>query len=475
MDKLKELIIRSQRGEVEAYTEIVQRFKDMAVGYAFSVMGDFHLAEDAAQEAFIQAYQDLLKLSDPLAFPGWLRRIVFKHCDRIMRKKRPPLFSPEVIYEIPSAQQTPEEEFEQQEIKHQIHTMLEALPLQEQQVVALFYLSEHSRKEIAAFLEIPLTVVIYRLRSARIKLKKGMVPMAKSSFPDRASSTDDQFTEQIKFNLEQLPKNSTIVWLRSVEEDVCFPLFFEPDDYRVIQAQLDGEATFSSLMHQLFGSFLDQTQARLEEMRIAKVEEDTVYVELVFALGSEKIQLDVAVSNSTDGADIFALVLRFQSPIYISRKCLNVDVQAMVPIDRQVKHVADLARQEAVRLGHCYLGTEHFLLGMIKDSEGKAAQIMTHWGSKLEDIKKSIEDLVGPTDDTPGYPISIGQVLLPLTPRTQNVLDMAAEEARQQGVDCMDIEHLLLALARDKESISAQILETFGLGHEILKKEIGAK
>jgi bifunctional DNase/RNase len=179
---------------------------------------------------------------------------------------------------------------------------------------------------------------------------------------------------------------------------MCFPLFFEPDDYRVIQAQLDGEAVSSSLMHRLFRAFLDQTQARLEEIRIAKVEEDTVYAELVFALGSEKIQLDAPISNSTDGADIFALALRFQSPIYVSQKSLNADVQPMVPMDRQTKHVVDLAREEAVRLGHCYLGTEHLLLGMIKDSEGKAAQIMIHWGSKLEGIKKSVEDFVGPTD-----------------------------------------------------------------------------
>ena len=122
-------------------------------------------------------------------------------------------------------------------------------------------------------------------------------------------------------------------------------------------------------MHRLFRAFLDQTQARLEEIRIAKVEEDTIYAELVFALGSEKIQLDAPISNCTDGADIFALALRFQSPIYVSQKSLNADVQPMVPMDRQTKHVVDLAREEAVRLGHCYLGTEHVLLGMIKDSE----------------------------------------------------------------------------------------------------------
>jgi DNA-directed RNA polymerase specialized sigma24 family protein len=60
----------------------------MAVAYAYSLLGDFQLAEDAAQEAFIQAYRDLKTLREPLAFSSWLRRIVFNYCDRITRKKR---------------------------------------------------------------------------------------------------------------------------------------------------------------------------------------------------------------------------------------------------------------------------------------------------------------------------------------------------------------------------------------------------
>ncbi len=60
----------------------------MAVGYAFSELGDVHQAEDAAQESFLQAFVDLAQLRDPSAFPGWFRKIVYKHCDRIRRKRR---------------------------------------------------------------------------------------------------------------------------------------------------------------------------------------------------------------------------------------------------------------------------------------------------------------------------------------------------------------------------------------------------
>ena len=88
MEKLTALVMRARAGELDAYGELVRRLQDMAYGYAYSILCDFHLAEDAAQEAFIQAYRDLEKLREPEAFPGWLRRIVFKYCDRTRRARR---------------------------------------------------------------------------------------------------------------------------------------------------------------------------------------------------------------------------------------------------------------------------------------------------------------------------------------------------------------------------------------------------
>src|SRR5512136_3487163 len=83
-------VVAARRGDVEAFDALVRQFEDMAVGYAYSVLGDFGLAEDAAQDAFVQAYLDLKTLREPQAFPAWLRRLVFKQCDRITRRKRVP-------------------------------------------------------------------------------------------------------------------------------------------------------------------------------------------------------------------------------------------------------------------------------------------------------------------------------------------------------------------------------------------------
>ena len=70
MEELASLVVRARAGDLKAYGQVVRRFQDMAYGYAYSLLGDFHLAEDAAQEAFVQAYRDLGKLAIPAAFPG---------------------------------------------------------------------------------------------------------------------------------------------------------------------------------------------------------------------------------------------------------------------------------------------------------------------------------------------------------------------------------------------------------------------
>ena len=87
MEHLREALEQAKAGDVDGFAVLVERFQDMAVGYSYSILGDFHLAEDAAQEAFLEAYPNLHKVYGPEAFPSWFKRIVFKHCDRILRRK----------------------------------------------------------------------------------------------------------------------------------------------------------------------------------------------------------------------------------------------------------------------------------------------------------------------------------------------------------------------------------------------------
>ena len=79
-----------------AFEGLVLKFQDMAYGCAFGVLGDFHLAEDVAQDAFLAAYSDLQKLSEPAAFPGWFKHIVLRKAYRLSKVHREPLESMEI-------------------------------------------------------------------------------------------------------------------------------------------------------------------------------------------------------------------------------------------------------------------------------------------------------------------------------------------------------------------------------------------
>ncbi len=84
--ELRELVIAAQGGDTGAFAEVVRRFEGMAQRLGMAMLGERSRAEDAAQEAFLDAYISLGSLREPAAFPGWFRRIVLKHCDRQLRR-----------------------------------------------------------------------------------------------------------------------------------------------------------------------------------------------------------------------------------------------------------------------------------------------------------------------------------------------------------------------------------------------------
>ncbi len=130
-----------------------------------------------------------------------------------------------------------------------------------------------------------------------------------------------------------------------------------------------------------------------------------------------------------------------------------------------VKRVMQSAREESARLGHNYIGTEHLLLGIIKDGKGKAVTVMTNLGLNLETVKSSIEDYVS----TLGGTTTIGEV--PFTPRAKQILEVAANEAKEMKTQFVDVEHLLLALLKDKEGVAASILAAFGVDYKSAMEE----
>jgi len=139
----------------------------MAVGYAYSILGNFHLAQDAAQEAFIEAYCCLSSVNCPDTFPGWFRKIVFKHCDRLTRGKQVLTVPLEDGIDIPSAEKSPDEMLLEKELKSNVLAAIGSLPENQRIVTTLFYINGYSQNEISHFLDIPVTTVKKRLQYSK--------------------------------------------------------------------------------------------------------------------------------------------------------------------------------------------------------------------------------------------------------------------------------------------------------------------
>jgi ATP-dependent Clp protease ATP-binding subunit ClpC len=132
----------------------------------------------------------------------------------------------------------------------------------------------------------------------------------------------------------------------------------------------------------------------------------------------------------------------------------------------RARKVLHLAQEEAQRLHHNYLGTEHLLLGLVREGEGVAGKVLISLGVDLEKVRKAVEDIIGRGDR-----IVLGEI--GLTPRAKKVIELAFDEARLLDHHYIGTEHLLLGLIREGEGIGARVLESFGLSlQEVRAKTI---
>jgi len=132
----------------------------------------------------------------------------------------------------------------------------------------------------------------------------------------------------------------------------------------------------------------------------------------------------------------------------------------------RVQMVIQFSREEALRLGHDYIGTEHLLLGLIREGEGIAVEILRNLGTDLEEIKRAVEDAVKSTGET----MTIGNI--PFTKRAEKILKMAYVEAEKYKSDIIGTEHLLLALVKEKDGVAAQVLLNFDITYEAVREEL---
>src|SRR6266513_2716404 len=130
----------------------------------------------------------------------------------------------------------------------------------------------------------------------------------------------------------------------------------------------------------------------------------------------------------------------------------------------RARKVLSLAQEEAQRFQHNYIGTEHLLLGLVREGEGVAAKVLSNLGVELNKVRSAVEFIIGRGDR-----IVLGEI--GLTPRAKKVIELAVDEARRLNHHYIGTEHLLLGLVREGEGIAAGVLESLGVNLEKVRTQ----
>jgi len=197
--ELRSLIEAAGGGDLDAFTSLVVRFQDAVFANAYARLRDFGHAEDAAQEVFVDAYRHLADLREPAAFTAWLRAIVAKHCDRVLRRRK--LEHVSLSEEIGAASDDPVEALDRVRARDRVRDAVDSLPAGERLVVLHTYLAEQTAAEASAFLELPLTTVKKRLHSARRRLARQLGDLLQETFRERRPSHSPTFSARIELFL----------------------------------------------------------------------------------------------------------------------------------------------------------------------------------------------------------------------------------------------------------------------------------
>jgi len=149
-------------------------------------------------------------------------------------------------------------------------------------------------------------------------------------------------------------------------------------------------------------------------------------------------------------------IVRLIDALAERRRMPGMDRDRFDKFTERARKVLRLAQEEAQRLQHNYIGTEHLLLGLIREGDGVAAKVLSNLGVDLDKVRSSVESILGR-----GNRVVTGEI--GLTPRAKKVIELAVDEARHLHHNYIGTEHLLLGLVREGHGIGAGVLENLGV------------
>ena len=423
MDSDNRLVQLALAGDADSFNLLVGKYQGAVYGLAYHLTGNFADAQDVTQDAFLLAYERLDQLREASRFPEWIRQIAANASRRLHRSVPQGTVSidgPEnrgLRDRLAHAAPDGEAVLEAKEREAATAHILALLPEKIRLTTTLFYIDDLSYRQISAFLGIPISTVKSRLYSARQRLTREALHMV-AEVLGRESGQPGIEIKRTSGYLHVLSAGGGFLRRATDADDSPGDVFVSPETISMFQLKQG-----------------DHVEAHAKNPGPGEKHWS--------ALRFEKINHEAAVSAAPE-------------PESDRRPGQSAEF----------RRVEQLARDEAKRLRHGYIGTEHLLLGILKSGNGKTGSVLKDLGVEPHSFRTKIEEWVGtePGSDLPGAPEFV--------PRATQALAAASNEAAALWGHSTEVEHLLLALTRDTNGVGARCLWREGIDFLSLSKRV---
>jgi len=309
--RVTELVRRALNGDLNAYGEVVDLFRDAVLGLCYHRCGSFETARDLAQDAFVRAYQHLGQLGDPASFSGWMRRIAERICIDWRRAQHEVQPLSEVVDQAtPSLDDTVA-------LRITVERALASLPEAQRLAVTLFHIDGYSYREIADFLSAPETTVKARLDAARQTLRTTLDDMVHDAL--QAQGAPHRFGEEVIMRVTEVQLKEAVnqytggpapvVLLGDDERAV--PIYIGEIEASSIRMALDRWQPPRPMTYDLILRSWSAFSIRLTGVRVAELRDNVFFAELELARGKSIKRIDCRASDAVN------LALRADVPIEV--------------------------------------------------------------------------------------------------------------------------------------------------------------
>lgn len=338
-------------GEVEAFGELVERYRDAVYGLCYARVGDFELARDLAQDSFISAYRALGQLRDPERFPAWLRRIADNACKAALRRGRS---SEESLADdrLPAAGDAADEV----SVRLTVQAALRSLPANNRVVLSLFYINGYTCDEIGKFLSVPASTVKGRLRAGRARLRRRLAPLVREMFREKALPPD--FGGKVMQLIREVKvKQEPPVMLLVDDRGKALPMWIGEMEASSLAWALGGHQLPDPrpLTYDLFLGSLSAFGVHVERAEIVEQRDDGAFIAaLVLTKGKQERRLDARPSDAIN------LAVRAKAPILVT-EVLAETMMERAAAEQEVARLKPLAelgekgREAIERVAHVTL------------------------------------------------------------------------------------------------------------------------